>query len=473
MYRVNAIIVTMTKWIPDLQNHSGPRYAAIADALAADVALGRFKPGDRLPTHRDLAWRLGVTVGTVSRAYAEAERRGLVSGEVGRGTYVRTAIAAETQMKLHTQEAAGLIDLNFNFPPMGGEDRMFSSVLQDLANDPASPTLLTYQPHEGIDTHRAAGAEWLALSGLTVPVEQTLVTAGAQHGIVTVLAALTRPGDKILTESLTYPGIQLAARLLGLRLEGLPMDGDGLLPDAFEAACRNGGAKALYCIPTLQNPTTASLPEERRRAIAEIAEHHGVAVVEDDLFRLMAPEAPPPICRFAPDQGYYITSLSKTVAPGLRLGFVAGPARATERLATAVRTTCWMASPLTGEIAARWIRDGTAKRIMEARRRETAARREIAFDILGQWDLDCAPGALHFWLHLPEPWRSMDFAAEAKQRGIGITPAEAFTVERRAVVHAVRVCYGAAANRQSLSQALRIIAELLEERPSRAFDSIV
>jgi DNA-binding transcriptional MocR family regulator len=464
----------MTTWQPSLEGRSGPRYVAIADALAADMAAGRFDAGERLPTHRDLAWRLGVTVGTVSRAYAEAERRGLVSGEVGRGTYVRAALPREAQVMTATPEAApGFIDLNFNFPPSGGEEQALRATLNALATAPESAALLAYQNHAGLPAHRAAASVWLARAGLEAPPERIAITAGAQHGILVTLAALTRPGDRIVTEALTYPGVQLAARMLGLRLDGLPLDREGLLPDAFEAACRNNEVKALYCIPTLQNPTTVTLPEARRRAIAEIAMRHGVAVIEDDIFRLMTPEAPPPISSFAPEHGYFITSLSKTTAPGLRVGFVATPEAGIERVTAALRTACWMATPLTAEIATRWIQDGTALRILDDRRAEVNARRSQALARLADHRVDCPLGSLHLWLHLPEPWRSADFANEAKRRGIGVTPAEAFAVGRSNLTHAVRLCHGAPATRDILDRALDVVAELLNETPPEPFGSVV
>ncbi len=464
----------MTTWQPDLASQSGPRYVAIADALSADIAAGSLMAGERLPTHRDLAWRLGVTVGTVSRAYAEAGRRGLVSGEVGRGTYVRTVVPAVTlAMAGPAAIEDTFIDMTLNFPAAGSEAAAIGPTLQEMAADPAMAGLLRYHPNGGLAEHRATGAEWLARCGVPTTPERVLVTAGAQHGVIVVLASLTRPGDRILTEDVTYPGIQLAARLLGLHLDPLPLDEHGLQPEALEAACRRGSYRALYCIPTLQNPTTVTMPAERRQAIVDIARRHNLPVLEDDIFRRLAPEAPPPLCALAPDLVYYVTGLSKTTAPGLRVGFAAVPAIAVDRVASAIRTTCWIAPPIAVEIACRWIRDGSAERILHDLRREAAWRRERTLKALDRWDMNCAPGALHIWLHLPEPWRSTDFTAEAKRRGLGVTPAEAFSVGRRAPSHAIRACFGPLLSRPVLDKALGILAEMLEDRPLQAFGSIV
>ena len=277
-------------------------------------------------------------MGTVSRAYAEAERRGLVSGEVGRGTFVRGPQAPESYF-VHDERAPGTIDLGLALPPPGSCDRYFGPALKALAEDPRAAALLTYQPGAGRAEHRAAGAEWLARRGFQVPPERIIVTNGGNHGIAVALAATTRPGDRLLIERLSYAVIQPIARMLGLRLEGLAADEKGILPEAVEAACRAGDARALYCIPTLQNPTTSIMPEERRRAIAEAADRHDLAVLEDDTFAHLVDQIPPALTSFLPERGYYITSLSKTLAPGLRVGYVAGPARAIENLTGAVRAT--------------------------------------------------------------------------------------------------------------------------------------
>src|SRR5712691_10716370 len=272
----------MTSWAPDLRTRRGPRYLAIADALADDAAAGRLRAGTRLPTHRDLADRLALTVGTVTRAYAEAARRGLVSGEVGRGTFVRAA--ARPGPAGLPAEGSGFVDLSANLPPAtrgDGEAATLGRTLGRLSRHADLGRLLAYPPDGGRREHRAAGAEWVRRSGLAAPPERVLVSSGSQHGMTAVFAALTSPGDVVAAESLTYPGMKTLAGLLSLRLPGLAMDEHGLRPDALAAACRGRRPKALYCVPTLQNPTSALMPEERRREIARLAREHGVILVED------------------------------------------------------------------------------------------------------------------------------------------------------------------------------------------------
>jgi DNA-binding transcriptional MocR family regulator len=447
----------MTIWSPRLSERKGPRYLAIVEALAEDFAAGELRQGARLPTHRDLAESLGVTVGTVSRAYAEAARRGLVSGEVGRGTFVRGAPDEPA-------EAGSACDLSQNHPPEPAARPQRVALTAALASLTASGDigrLLDYPAAGGNPADREAGASWIERAGLRVSPDEVLVCTGSQHGLTVVLATLLEPGDVLLTESLTYAGLQPVAGLLRLKLRGLALDGQGLRPDALEEACRAGGAKALYLIPTLHNPTTAIMPDARRREVAAVARAHGLAVVEDDVHGLLPAERPAPIATLAPERSYYLTSTSKTLAPGLRIAYVAAPPADVPRLAASLRATTWAVAPLTAAVASHWIRDGTADALVEARRQEARERQALARERLAGFDFDAKPEAYYLWLRLPDPWRAESFTAEARARGVLVTPAEAFGVGRGQLPHAVRLCLGAARSRETLARGLDVVASLL------------
>src|SRR5215210_3831417 len=272
----------MTMWTPDLSRYGGPRYAAIVEAIAEDVELGRLKPGDQMPTHRDLANHIGVTTGTITRAYSEAARRGLLVGETGRGTFVKGNLFDESLSAPSSEDDEGLVDLSLNIPPLPAGDPLgqaLARTLSDLSARRGISALLGYQPAAGSDRHRAAGAEWVARSGLRARPQQILVCNGALHAMTVVFSTLCRPGETVFTESLTYPGMKNLANLLNLRLQGLPTDGEGIVPEAFEEACRGGAARVLYTTPTVQNPLGTLMTEGRRREVAAIAAAHEVAVV--------------------------------------------------------------------------------------------------------------------------------------------------------------------------------------------------
>ena len=455
-------------WNPNLESFSGPRYLAIVSAIADAVERGHLKAGDKMPTHRDLADAVGVTTGTITRAYSEAAKRGLLVGETGRGTFVKANIFEDAFPAVSFSEDEELIDLSLNIPPLAVGDllgQVLTDTLGRLAERPGLSALLGYQPAPGLKRHRAAGADWIARSGLSIDPEQVLVCTGALHAMTVVLSTITNPGDSVFTESLTYPGMKNLAHLLHLRLKGLPTDNQGIIPEGFDKACRRESTKILYTIPTIQNPLGTVMPEERRRAIAEIAVKHGVAIVEDDVHSFMLPSPPPPLSSFAPENSYYILSTSKSIAGGMRIGYLVAPERMIEPLATSLRATVWMAAPLMAEIASEWIRDGTAERLVEQKRSEAAARQSIARAALDGFQFDAHPLSFHLWLHLPEPWRSNEFSAQLRRRGVVVTPAEAFVPGREEPPHAVRVCVGAPRSRAQLEKGLCIIRSVLQQTP--------
>lgn len=452
-------------WSPALPADAEPKYQALVDALLRDVESGTLPPGTRLPPQRELAERLGVAIGTVGRAYAIAEQRGLVSGEVGRGTFVRGPEPGADPGTVE-EEDPDLIDLSRSRLVRDPRVGSAGALLQSLARRPDLDRLLDfYQPAPGMARHREAGARWMARSGLAVPPERVVVTSGAQHGAATVLASLTRPGDLVLTEHVTYTGVKAIASLLHLQLRGLPLDGDGIIPEAFEAACREAPPRALYCTPTLHNPTGRTTPFGRRRALIEIAERYDVALVEDDVYGFLPDEPIPPLTALAPALGYYITSTSKSMAPGLRVGYVVAPEGRVDRVAGVIRASTWLIAPLLAELASEWIEGGEADAMVAWKREETAARHAVALRVLGRWLPGAPPRSFHIWLPLPEPWRTEAFVSQARARKVVVTPSEDFVVGREIAPHAVRVCLGATSSRTKLEEGLTRLAELLEEGP--------
>jgi DNA-binding transcriptional MocR family regulator len=458
----------MTIWSPDLAKYNGSKSQAIVEALSDDVELGVIAPGTRLPTHRELADKLGIATGTVTRAYALAQRRGLISGEIGRGTFVAPAITAGNR-PADEGEQSSFIDLSNNRIVRDARDLALSETLATLGDPQHLAQLLDYyQPAAGHARHREFGAAWLSTPEFHAPPEQTLICSGAQHAMSVALATLTEPGQTIFTEQMIYPGMVALANLLRLNLHGLPMDESGIRPDAFEAACRAGVSKILYCIPTLQNPTAAVMSDARRQEIVRIARAYDVTIVEDDVYGFLVPDAPPPLFAYAPERCYYINSTSKSIAPGLRIGYIVVPAEAVEKIGTTIRTTTWEAAPLMAEVATKWIEDGTATRIIGWKRREMGARQTLAKNILGHFYSGSPPMSCHIWLHLPEPWRSEHFISQARMRGVGLTPSDAFAVGREATPHAARICLGASHNQNELEKGLRILTEILQDTPEPA-----
>jgi len=464
----------MTLWTPDLAAHPGPRYRAIADALADDISAGRLSAGTRLPTHRDLAYRLGVTVGTVTRAYAEAERRGLIGGEVGRGTFVLGSqpLPHPDPLAWHRPPEASAINMTVITPKQSGAEQAISATLAAIAASGNADQLISYAPHAGLPSHRMAAVQWMARQHrIDASPESVLLTAGAQNGMAVAISAVARAGDAVLAERMTNYGMKALAASLDLHLEGVALDAHGLIPDALDAACRRLSPKALYIVPTLQNPTATIMPQERRQEIAAICRRHGVTIVEDDVFGFLVRD-PMPIHAIAPDITVYMTSLSKSMAAGLRVGYVVAPPALVTRIEAVIRALMYSAPPLVGEVAARWIQDGTADRLADSQRSEGIARQAIARAILPTPVVSGHPAAQHLWMSLPEPWRREDFLAEARRRGVIVTGADVFAVGRAPAPHGVRIGLCQPNSREEAAQGLRLLADVLST-PATATLSIV
>lgn len=430
----------------------------IVQALAADIEAGRLAPGQQLPTHRQLAEHLKVAIGTITRAYAKANAQGLITGTTGRGTFVAGRPVAQQRT----------IDLSRNLVVRDRRDVQVRSLLRMYGDvDRMAALLDEEQDPAGVFEHRIAAARWIRKSGYSPAPEDIVICSGVQHAMHVVLATLTKPGDLIVTEALTYAGIKAIASLLGLQARGLAIDSEGLQPQALEDACRHG-AKFLYTTPTLHNPTAATMSDGRRREIARIVEEHGVTVLEDDVYGFLLPDAPPPLVSYAPAHTFHLVGTSKSLAPGIRVGYVVCPSGMQQRIARTVRTTIWETSPLMSGLVTRWLEDGTAERTIAYKQAEVRARHELALRTLSGVN---PPGSVtpHWWIYPPEPWRAEDLADECSNRGVSITPAAVFAINRDQIPIAIRICLAATENRQQLQQGLQIVNELLKQVPENQF----
>ncbi|MEO1193859.1 MAG: PLP-dependent aminotransferase family protein [Pseudomonadota bacterium] len=457
-------------WIPDLSGRRGPKYQQLLDALAEDIASGRLPAGAQLPPHRELAYQLGISANTTSRAYAEGVKRALLRGEVGRGTFVRSAsLSSQAEAPESLQRAdSGPIDLSRNLPLPGLAASHVKRILAEMAEDDRLAALLDYQTEADLEQHRTAGQTWLALCGLTRALPEVIPVIGGQHGIMSSLMALLQPGDLLLTEALTYMPVLAMAERLGLKTAAVAMDGDGVLPDAFESLCREAKPGAFYLTPTLQAPTGATLSAARRAAVAETAARHGVVVIEDDVFGPLKPDRPAPIAALAPEVTVYITSLSKAVAPGLRVGYLAAPRRLAPALHRAVNLSVWMAPPMTLEVASRLIAEGTAEGLTAQQLRLARQRKDLARALLGGEAVAGQEDGYHLWLPLPEGWRADVVAAECLRQGLRITEGRSFAPDPATAPEAIRLCVSHEASESRVMEGLTILSAVLAAQPGRS-----
>jgi len=460
----------MTEWRPRLEAGPGLIPDRILAALRADVAAGVLAPNTRLPTHRRLAELLGVSVGAVTRAYAEAEQSGLVTAHVGRGSFVVDAASK----RLSAEREGGLIDLGRNIAPSSASDVKLAETFARLRRRGDLAAYLDYPPPAGFDAQRRAGAAWLSRTVVFdgVDWQRLICTGGAQQAIAIALAAVCRPGDAVIVEDATFTGLKALATHMNYRLVGAAMDAEGLTPDALEAAAA-GGAKVVYLQP-LQNPTGRIMGLERRAAIVDIARKLDLMLVEDDLYGAYAADlALPTLASLAPERVFYVSGLSKSLTPGLRIGYCLPPRGETwlDTALGALRAIAFGAPGLGGLVAAQWIEDGSADAILAGHRAALIERTALALTILG--DVAERPrnrAATHLWLPMSELDAERS-AARALRGGVQVSPPTAAMVEG-AEDHGLRVCLGAAASLAELDRGLRVLAAALSPGDERGLGMV-
>lgn len=417
------------------------RYKLLVDTIAADIRAGRLPPGTRLPTHRQLAAREGLALVTATRVYAELQAMGLVSGEAGRGTFVRETSLPPGLGIDQPVPAAGMVDLNFNYPSLPGQAELLRRALRQLAVSGDLEALLRYQPHGGRQHERATVARHLQGLGLTVGAEHVLIVSGAQHGLAVTVMGLLQPGDVVAADALTYPGFKVLAETHRLELAPIPAAGQGPDLDALERLCRNRRVRAVYTMPTMHNPLGWVMGMDRRERLAAIAREHGLLVIEDAAYAFLAEKPPVPLAALASERTIHVSGLSKSVATGLRVGFVAAPAQWAPAIERAIRATTWNTPGVMTAIACAWLDDGTVARLEAKKRRDARLRQSMAGDVLAGLRCTRHPSSYFLWLPLAEDVRADQIAMALMREHVSVSTAEPFAIASP-VPHAIRLALG-------------------------------
>mgnify|MGYP003365206927 CR=1 FL=1 len=461
----------MPRWKRLVDRNPGPAYLSIVLALEDSLRQRLLQDGDRLPPQRQIARMLGVDLTTVTRGFSEARRRGLIEATVGRGTFIKTG-AGDAGWR-DTQGA--IIDLTMNIPPVPDSpslENLIQSDMRALLRKSDSGALLSYRVTGGTVEERRLGADWVNPLVGARKEGLVLIVPGAQAAIAAVVSTLTSPGDTILTDRFTYPGIRAAAAQFGLIIKGVEGDAEGMMPDAMDDVCRRYAPKLIYCTPTVQNPSTATMSVQRREAILAVARQHRLFLLEDDPYGLLLRDPLPALAQLDPSRVFYISSLSKVISPGLRLAYLVVPSmEAGYRMTSAIRALSLASSGLMTSLATRWIQNGSAGAILSAIQTELRERQAIALGILGGGH-GMHPDGPHVWLKLPEWWESAEFVSHARKQGLGLVPGSVFAVEHEPP-RRVRIALGSASSRESLEPSLRRVADLLVHRREYGFGAVV
>ncbi|GIJ65818.1 aminotransferase-like domain-containing protein [Virgisporangium ochraceum] len=452
-------------------------FTMLADAVARQIVAGDLPPGTRLPTHRAFARRHGVAASTATRVYQELTRRGLIVGEVGRGTFVRAMRPTADPV---LAEPTGLrVDLELNFPVQPEQRaRLASSMAEFLRTGGAAAALGPWAGPPGtaaVRTADAPGARPAGPSGNAADVlasllvrpgwrpERIVLTGSGRQAIAAALATCARPGDRLGVEPLTYPVVKAVGARLGLTLVPLDLDDDGIIPERLRATHRRTPLTAVYLQPGLHNPLGISVPPDRRAALAEVLEACGVTVIEDAVYSFLTEPAPP-----LTDRSLVVDSLSKRVAPGLAVGMIACSAAEERQVSAAVRSGAWTPSAFAAEVAAHWVRDGTVAAIVAEKRADARERHALARTVLAGFDVIGDQRSYHCWWRLPARWRAETFVAAAARHGIAVTPGAAYAVQHNSTPNAVRLALSAPPV-DVLAAALHTLRTIAEGTPDDEF----
>jgi DNA-binding transcriptional MocR family regulator len=441
-------------WLPVIDSDTTVKYTSIVDAISRAVEAGTLGEGVRLPPHRELAQLLGVTVATVTKAITDLNRKGVLASRRGSGTYVRALRGSRPV------DDNGPRDLAVNRPAVGPVAEALERALGEVRSDAKSELLFGYEPAGGSPEHRQAGAMWLAERGIAVAEDQVLITQGANDGLLTALATVMRPGDTVLCEAVNYAGLRRIAHLLGLSLTGVAIDDKGMVPAALSDAIRQHRPRAVVCTPVTHNPTGAMMDGERRRELAQIVQRNKLVLIEDDINGHLGASDAETMFTLAPDQTIYVTSMSKCLSAGLRVGFMTAAPMMMPRLRDALYSTNWTAPSLHAEIATRLIGSGMARQCVDQQRQEAAARMDIVRRCFGDHAV-CAGPSYHAWLTLDRSIRPEELCVQLLNAGVMVSPAHHFAVPGSAVPNAIRLGLGGVESRVELEGALDIVARHL------------
>ncbi|MGW8768492.1 aminotransferase-like domain-containing protein [Streptomyces sp. NPDC055815] len=440
-------------------------YRRIADRVEAAVRDGRLRPGDRLPPQRVFARRHGIANSTAIRVYGELARRGLVVGEVGRGTFVRAAPPLPGPALAEATGAAP-VDLQLNYPAADGQSELMARALAALARpDVLAEAVSRPAAATGTAEAREAAVTVLARPGWAPDPDGVLFAGNGRQAIAAALSALVPPGGRLGVEALTYPLVKAVAERLGIRLVPLALDEEGVRPEALEATHRGAPLSAVYLQPTLHNPLSTTAGEGRRAELAELLRRLDLTAVEDTTWAFLLPDAPAPLAAHAPERVLLVDSLSKRLAPGLTVGYLVVPPRLRAPVADALRSGAWTAGGLALAAATRWTGDGTVVEAVALKRADTEARHGLVLRHLGGYVTRTSPHAYYCWWELPAPWRAETFTAAAAARaGVAVTPGSAFAVGPGVAFDAVRLGL-ASPPRPVLDAALTRLATVAAEGP--------
>ncbi|MGH7727962.1 MAG: PLP-dependent aminotransferase family protein [Vulcanimicrobiaceae bacterium] len=427
-----------------------PIYQQIYEELRESILAGKLPESTRLPPERALAERLGVNRSTVVHAYRELVTDGLIEQRVGSGSRVARAIPAPRSpevpwwVTLPPWRVGAFPQVLGELAASGHGDRIsfvqgvpprepsplpaLARAFARVAGDPSY--VLSYGNSEGHLPLREAIAARMRARGCATSAAEVLVLTGSTQGISLVAQALAEPGDEIVIEQPTYPGALQIFQIAGLRAIPVAVDDEGMRVDHVEAILRTRRPRFIYTMPSLHNPTGVTMNADRRERLVTLARRAHVPIVEDDPYGVLARPAVPPLVALAPESVVYLSTFSKTIAPSLRLGWLAAPRTVYERLLLRkqsydMATSLYVQAGVGDYLAHEYDRHVVRLRA-EVERRRTLARQAIVAHWPRAVRVQPGGGGFYLWATLPRELRARALLEAAERRGATFLFGEAF-----------------------------------------------
>ncbi len=450
------------KWLDniDCKKSSLSIHQTLYKQIESAIENGVLRAGDQLPTHRRLAEKLSIAVATVTKVYKLAEFNGLINARIGKGTFVSTCPVSPQEI---TATNIQCINLSIIKPQVSLGEFELQEQLQLLSQQNQLSDLMDYNTEGGSLTDLQTAKHWLDSQGLSLTNRDVSICSGAQHGLMLLINTLTEVGDAIAVERLCYPGIIALANQFGRKLIPIDIDEEGMIPSVLDNAIDSNNIKLVIVVASHQNPTTSVMPVKRRKAIAKIINKYNCWLIDDDVYGFLSPELPA-ISSFHPLRSFYLTSLSKSLFPGLRVGYITYPKGMQHRINAAIRNTVWMPSPLALALASKLIFSGQAKNIQEKQKEVSTRRQKLAVRIFKSFSLCAQKNSFHLWLSLPSKWTSESFSLVCKNNGVLVSSADSFNVNQQGInknQEAIRLSLMSVKTDDELIFALNIIKKLL------------
>lgn len=455
-------------WEITFEKSDRKKYLYLIEYVVDCINTGKLKFGEPLPTQRQLSSKLGLSIGTITKAFNELERLGYISGEIGRGTFVKDfGLAYHDFLDL---DNAGLSRFNFGHyktPEYVGPAAQLAllSGIHEAVQAQDFFFKLNDSFTGGTISQKEAAQSWLNLVGVNTHTDNLLISYSISHATSLAVSTFTKPYETVLVENYSNPVLHDQINFVHRKPKGVAIDKEGIIPEALESICKAEKPTLLITNPTINNPCTYTSTLTRKEHIAEVLSRYKVKVVEQGHLDHFAEHNPASYFQLIPSLGIYLSSLSAGVNNAVRMGMAVASKDHIKLMDAGIRSSVWMTSHLANEIACHLINSGKATEILKVKKSLAHWRNQKLSEILRPYSIEQDPFGFHAWLRLPEHWQSKAFTEFAFQHELLVRNSELFQVEAQTDSPYIRLSLGAIFSNDIFEEGLLKLNKLIDHRP--------